>query len=118
MHSKSDNSEIMIIDKVNEVIEELLQSLLSTYQTGLETPMRGSDFLFDFVHLLYYKLHKINFNQGGSYIDTPDWIKNRKATINPINKNDNKWIKYVVTVALNHEQIGKHYERITETFCK
>ena len=35
MHSKSENKEIMIIDKVNEDIEELLESLLNIYQTGL-----------------------------------------------------------------------------------
>ena len=35
MHSKSENKEIMINDKVNEDIEELLESLLNIYQTGL-----------------------------------------------------------------------------------
>ena len=49
-------------------------------------------------------------NQGGSYIDSPDWIKNKKSTINPINKKD---IKYAVTVTLNHDEIGKNPERIT-----
>ena len=44
----------------------------------------GSDFIFDCVHLLYYKYHKINFKQSESYIDSLDWIKNKKATINPI----------------------------------
>ena len=34
--------------------------------------MRGTDFVFDYVHLLYYKCHKINFSRGGSYIDSPD----------------------------------------------
>ena len=34
--------------------------------------MRRSDFIFDLVQLLYYKLHKINFKRGGSYIDSPD----------------------------------------------
>ena len=48
--------------------------------------MRGSRFVFDYVHLLYYKCHKINFNRGGLYADSPDWIKNKKATINPTNK--------------------------------
>ena len=47
-HSKSDNIEIMINYKTDEVIEELFQSLLSRYQTGLETS--GSDFIFDCVH--------------------------------------------------------------------
>ena len=52
--------------------------------------MRGSAFVFDYVHSLYYKYERINFNPGGSYIDSPDWIKNKKATINSINKKDNK----------------------------
>ena len=50
--------------------------------------MKDSEFVFDYVQLLYYKCHKINPHRGGSYIDSPDWIKNKKATINPINKRD------------------------------
>ena len=38
--------------------------------------MRGSEFVFNYVHLLYYKCHKINPSCGGSYKDSPDWIKN------------------------------------------
>ena len=34
MHSKSDDIEIMIYDKANEVIKELFESLLSRYQIG------------------------------------------------------------------------------------
>ena len=37
--------------------------------------MKGSDFIFD------YKCHKINLNCGGSYVDSPDCIKNKKGTI-------------------------------------
>ena len=86
MHSKSDNKEIIINDKPEEAIEEPFQSLRSRYQIGLETSMKGSNFIFDCVHLLYYKCHKISFKQSGSYIASPDWIKNEKTTINPINK--------------------------------
>ena len=52
--------------------------------------MKGSDFVFNYLHLLYYKCHKINPNRCESYIDSPDWIKNKKGTINPINKKDKK----------------------------
>ena len=45
--------------------------------------MRGSDFIFDSVQLMYYKCHKVNFKREGSYTDTPHWIKKKKATINP-----------------------------------
>ena len=86
MHSKSDKLQIMINDKADEVIEEFFQSLLFRYQIGLEILMKDSEFVFDYVHLLYYKCHKINPNRGESYIDFPDWIKNKKATINTINK--------------------------------
>ena len=47
--------------------------------------MKGSKFVFDYVRLLYYKCHKINPNHGGSYTDSRDCIKNKKATMNPIN---------------------------------
>ena len=50
--------------------------------------MKGSDFIFDCVNSLYYKCHKIDLNRGGSYIDSPGWVKYKKATINPINKNN------------------------------
>ena len=61
---KSNNTECMIYDNTDEVIEERFESLLNRYQIGLETLMRGSDFIFDLVHLLYYKCHKINPNCG------------------------------------------------------
>ena len=76
MYSKSDNIEIMINDKADEVIEELFQSLLFKYQVGLEISMRGSDFIFGCVYLLYYKYHQINFKRIGSYIAT---IKQQKS---------------------------------------
>ena len=53
----------MINNKADEVMEEHFQSLLPRYQIGLETSMKGSDFMFDCVHLLYYKFHKINLNE-------------------------------------------------------
>ena len=62
--------------------------------------MRGKYFISDCALLLYYKCHKIDPNCGESYIDSPDWMKNKKTTI----------------VALNHKEIGKHPKRITSTF--
>ena len=53
-------------------------SLLSSYQIGLETSMKGSNFIFDDVSLLYYKCHQINFKRGGLIMDSPDWINRKK----------------------------------------
>ena len=86
IHSKSHNIEIMINDDADEVMKELSGSLKSRYQNNLES-MQGSESVFDYVNLLYYKCHKINPNCGGSYIESPDWIKSKKTTINPNNKN-------------------------------
>ena len=47
-----------------------------------------------------------------SNIDSPKWLKNKKATINPKN-NDGKFFQYAITVALNHKQIKSHLERIS-----
>ena len=105
MHSKSDDIEIMINDEANEVIKELFDSIKNRYKKNLES-MKGSEFVFDYVHLLYYKCHEINLNRGRLYIDSPDWIKNKKATIHPINKKD-KCFQYTATVALNHEEIKR-----------
>ena len=43
MHSESDDIEIMISDKVDEVIKEIFDSLKNRYQNNLEL-MKGSDF--------------------------------------------------------------------------
>ena len=72
--------------------------------------MGGSEFVFDCVQLLYNKCHKINLDHmdhAGSYIDSPDWIKNKKATINPINEKYKKCFQYDVIVVLNYEQTKK-----------
>ena len=80
----------MINDKIDEVIGELFQSLLPRYQIGLETSMK--DFIFHevisyLIVLIYYIMNTIKiFKRGGSYIDSPDWIKKKNATINPINQ--------------------------------
>ena len=85
MHSKNDNIEIMINDAADEFIKELFDSLTNIYQNNSES-MKVSEFVFDYVQSLYYKCYKINPNCGGSYTDSPDWIKNKKTTISLINK--------------------------------
>ena len=64
--------------------------------------------------MLHYDLNKISLNRGGSYIKSPDWIGSKKATINPQNKKDDKCFQYALTVALNHEKIKDHSERISK----
>ena len=80
MHSKSDNEKIMSRIEADDIINELFESFFKKYQEGLETKMReGSNFVFESVDLLYYSLHKISLNRGGSYIDSPSWLKKKKS---------------------------------------
>ena len=72
MHSKSDNAEIMMGIETDDIIKELFESFLEKYQEQLKTEMRGSDFVFESLGLLYYNLHKISLNRGGSYVDSLD----------------------------------------------
>ena len=70
------------IKKEDEVIKELFNSLKNIYPNNLGS-MKGSEFVFDYVHLLYYKCHKTNLNRGGLYLDSPDRIKSKKAKNKP-----------------------------------
>ena len=113
-HLKSDKIEIMIKNKADKNMEELFESHLFKYQIGLEESMKGNTFIMDYVGLLHCKCHKTNPNCCGSYIVSLDWIKNKKTTINPINKNDGKCFQDALTVAVNLEKKGKKSERISE----
>ena len=95
MHTKSNNVEIMMGSETDEIIEELCE------------------FVYDSVDALYYNLNKLSLSKGGSYKDSPKWLKNKKATINPKNNDDNCF-QYALTVALNYEQIKDHPERISK----
>ena len=113
LHTRSDNEEFMNGSDTDEIIKELFKSLLQRYQENLQEKMRGSDFAFDGVNFLYYDFNKISINRGGSYIDSPKWLEDKKSTINQKN-NDHKCFQYAVTLALNIDKINDHPERISK----
>ena len=113
MHTRSVNKEFMNGSNTDEIIKELFKSLLQRYQENLQEKMKGSDFAFDGVNYLYYDLNKISISKGGSYIDSPKWLKDKKSTINSKN-NDYKCFQYAVTLALNYDKIDKNPQRISK----
>ena len=65
--------------------------------------MKGSQFIFDSVQMMYYKCRKVNFRRGGSYIDS---IKKKNTAITLKSKGD-KCFQYAVTVALNMAELNR-----------
>ena len=99
--------------ETDDIIKELFKSLLQKYQKGLKESMRGSEFIFDSVNLLYYHLQRISLKRGGSYVDSPQWLKNKKLTLNSKN-NDDSCFQYALTVASNYHSIKKDPQRISK----
>ena len=62
--------------------------------------------------MLSYHIHKTSLKRGKSYIKSPEWVINKRATIDRKNK-DNKCFQYSITVALNHQNIENYPERIS-----
>ena len=88
--------------------------VLKRYQEGLETKMKGSNYIFERFDLLEYHLHKISLNRGTSYIKSPEWLHNKGVTTNTKNTKNNNCFQYAITAALNHHKIDHHLERISK----
>ena len=93
-------------------MKRLLKSFLTNYQNEEKILRNGSNFVFKSVDLFSDHIHKTKLKTGKSYIKPPEWILNKRATINPKNKG-NKCFQYSITVALNQQNIDNHPERIS-----
>ena len=113
MYTRSTPEEIIIGCETEEVAENLIMQLLQKYQDNLQNKMKGFDFIFNGINYLYYDLNRITISKGGSYIESPKWLKDKKCTINQKNT-DNKYFQYATTLALNYDNIGKHHQRISK----
>ena len=64
--------------ETDHIIDEHFELLLQRYQEGLEESMRGSKFVFTNVDLLHYHIQRLSLNRGGSYVNFPKWLNNKK----------------------------------------
>ena len=80
VYSASDNVEIFMGSDTDKVIDILFDTMLQKFQEAGETSFeRGSEFIFENVDLLYHYFHRIDMRRSGSYIKTPEWLKNKKS---------------------------------------
>ena len=94
--------------------KEFFESIIQKNEGLIEHSTKNSGLVLQGVELMEYDINKITINRVGSYIESPEWLKSKKCTINPQNKNDNKYLQYSTTVALNHEKINNHPEKISK----
>ena len=107
----SNNIEMAMVNKTDQTIEELFETLLKKSKEQLEEGNKGSKFVFYCADLFYGSLDKTSLNSGGSCIYSPKWLQNKKEIIN-LENNDEKSFQYPVTAALNYQNIKNNPERI------
>ena len=113
MHTRSVTMEFMSGSETEEIIQSLYRSLLQNYYDNLQEKMRGSDFVFNGINYFYYDFNRASISKGGSYIESPKWLKNKKSTVNQKN-NDYKCFQYATILALNFDKVTSQPERITK----
>ena len=108
----SDNEEVRLGNETDDIIKRLISSFLNNYQKEEIILRNGSNFVFESVELLSCHIHKTSLKKGKSFVKSSEWLINKRATINPKNKDD-KCFQYSITVELNHQKIESHPERIS-----
>ena len=94
IYAWSDNENVMWSKEKDNITKDLFKSFLDNYQKQQQIRREGSDFVFESVEIMDYKLHKVSLKRGGSYIKSFEWLKNKGATINPKNKKDDKCFQH------------------------
>ena len=110
---KSKNIVCLPSDNSEDRLEQLINSLQNYYADKLLICRTSSSYAYESVEGSSIDFHEIDLNRGSSYIPSPDWLRNKGATINPQNTKDNYCFMYALTIVLNHQEIGSKPERIS-----
>ena len=106
------NSRMMIVHNLSE-INEIVNEAIAHMKRQIENPaLLNSRFVFDEVLFMDIDFHQLNLTRGSSYIPLPQWLANKKAIINPRNK-DQECFKWAVIAASRWEEIGKEPQRVS-----
>ena len=98
---------------IDKTINNLYLSLLKSYEDE-SNKLRGSNFIFSSVDLSYLQVIKINFKKVGTYIETPKWLSNKKAIINPYNIDDNFCFAWSIIISMHYNEINRDHNRISK----
>ena len=101
--SRSDNDICRPSSNTNKLLRQLLTSLYEKCQNDLDLSRKNSSFVYERVEECIH-FHKMDLRRGASFIDPPEWLKSKKATINPQNKDGIYCFMYAVTIALFNKE--------------
>ena len=106
MYTNREPVEFFMGSDTENVIDTLFNTLLQRFRRMQGTSNeRGNEFVPDSVELLYYHFQRIDIRGAEWYIIPPDWILNKKATINPKDEKDNECFKWSIISGLNYNKI-------------
>ena len=102
----NDNVSIMWGSDTDNIIRELFRSFLKNYQEEKQI-ICGSEFDFESVELMDYKLYRVRLRRGQSYIKSFELLFHKGATRNPKNENDDACLQWSTISALNYNEVMK-----------
>ena len=88
----------------DEVFKKCFEPFLDRYEIGLETSMKGNDWIYDYVNLLYYKCHKINL-KGKSILRIWSHLLKKSLMENFISCAVVRYKTHKITIFMNHSKI-------------
>ena len=116
LYVKTKDVEIMRSSDTNEIVKKSFESIIQKYQELIEYSTKNSGLILEGIELMNYDINKITINRGGSYIESPTWLKSKKCTINPQNKNDKTIVFNMVLLLLSITKkliiIQKNYKKL------
>ena len=80
-YAYSDNIVTRTTDVSNIINIKFYNSLKHKVQEILKNKMEGRSFVFDYVNFLDIKFNQVDLIRGGTYIETPKWISNKKQLL-------------------------------------
>ena len=68
--------------ETDDIIRDIFEAFLHNYPEELKI-ISGSEFNFETVELMDYKLHRVRLRRGGSYIKSLEWLLHKKSNNKP-----------------------------------
>jgi len=105
---------VIIINNINEISKTLENDVYNMINNVIpEFQKKGTGWRFERVSKIYLNVVKYQPIKGGSYIELPTIIKNKKSVINIKNK-DNMCFKYCILFGLHQDDIKFKPERVSK----